>query len=358
MHIFKKSLFSLAILASFSGSALALTAANTTINNTATLSYDVGGTTQAAIGSSPTGNSLGGGTPTSFVVDRVVDLTVTAGSNVDVVPSGSVVTPMGITYNLANTGNDTETFDIAINPAITATNDDFDTSNCSVTSVGANGTLATATSITLEKETNTTVTITCDIPVTGSTVSNNSTSDVELKATAQTAATALTTADDPDTVETVYADDAANNNTSDTVARNGAHAALNTYKIQTADLSLVKTSEIICDPYNGTNNPKRIPGAIIKYTITVANSSDANATAENVTITDPIQTDMTYIDSAPTDGSNACSSSTITASTTTTSGSGTITATGSDTGGSTITSKTLSMGPDTEASVVFYTTVN
>ena len=174
-------------------------------------------------------------------------------------------------------------------PAITATNDNFDTSNCSVTSAGTNGILAT--SITLEKETNTTVTITCDIPV-------------------------------------------------------------------TADLSLVKTSEIICDPYNGTNNPKRIPGAIIKYTITVANSSDANATAENVTITDPIQTDMTYIDSAPTDGSNACSSSTITASTTTTSGPGTITATGSDTGGSTITSKTLSMGPDTEASVVFYTTVN
>lgn len=346
-------LLSLIISASLaSSSAFALTTANTTINNTATISYAVGGTTQAEIGSSPTGNSLGAGAPTSFLVDRVVDLTVTAEGNVTVVPSGSVVTPKTITYTLANTGNDTETFTIAIDPAITATSDQFDVSNCSVTDAGANGTLTTATSITLAQETNTIVTIKCDIPVSSAAVKNNSTADIELKATAQTTATALTTADDPNAVETVYADEAANNNTSDTEARNGAHAALNTYIIETADLSLVKTSEVVCDPYNLTDNPKRIPGSVVKYTITVTNSSNANATAQDVIINDPIPSDMTYISAAPTECGATVSDSTTSVA------SGTVTLTGSETGGSTVISKTMEISPNSSATLVFYATVN
>lgn len=49
-------------------------------------------------------------------------------------------------------------------------------------------------------------------------------------------------------------------------------------------MKLTKTSQIISDPINLTNNPKRIPGAIIRYTIRAENAH--SATGENVTISD------------------------------------------------------------------------
>ena len=37
-------------------------------------------------------------------------------------------------------------------------------------------------------------------------------------------------------------------------------------------LSVTKTSFIISDPVNGTNNPKAIPGATVEYLISVSNA--------------------------------------------------------------------------------------
>jgi uncharacterized repeat protein (TIGR01451 family) len=45
-------------------------------------------------------------------------------------------------------------------------------------------------------------------------------------------------------------------------------------------LSFIKDSAVICDPVNGTSSPKRIPGAVVRYTITVTN---AGATSVNLT---------------------------------------------------------------------------
>ncbi len=83
------------------------TAAGTSIVNRATVSYSVGGVAQTPIVSSPTGNStpgLAGGADTAFVVDRVVNYTV---STVDTAP---VVTTPGAanvvaTFLVTNTGN-------------------------------------------------------------------------------------------------------------------------------------------------------------------------------------------------------------------------------------------------------------
>ena len=52
------------------------TASNTTISNTATVNYQVGGVAQPFIQSSPTGNSTSSGTATTFLVDKKIDLTV------------------------------------------------------------------------------------------------------------------------------------------------------------------------------------------------------------------------------------------------------------------------------------------
>ncbi len=53
-----------------------------------------------------------------------------------------------------------------------------------------------------------------------------------------------------------------------------------------ANITVVKSSAVISDPVNGTTNPKRIPGAIIEYSILVTNTAGAQAT--DLTVTDDL----------------------------------------------------------------------
>ena len=70
--------------------------------------------------------------------------------------------------------------------------------------------------------------------------------------------------------------------------------------------NFVKTATVISDPFNGTTNPKAIPGAVVEYSITVANTGSNDA--DSVVITDVLQSDVTFvagsvlIDLDPTDG--------------------------------------------------------
>jgi uncharacterized repeat protein (TIGR01451 family) len=68
--------------------------------------------------------------------------------------------------------------------------------------------------------------------------------------------------------------------------RNASHSDVQTFEIQAPELSVEKTSAVVSDPLNNTTNPKRIPGAIIEYTITVKNDSDDAVTG--VAISDVI----------------------------------------------------------------------
>ncbi len=344
-------LFSLAVLGS-SHSAWALTQAGTSIDNLATISYDVGGVTQDDIGSSESGNTAGAGTATTFLVDRVVDLNVTKGSDSEVTP-GTTTTQQTITYTLDNEGNDTETFNITFGQEA---GDDFDTSSCSVTAAGGSVSF-TGTTIELNKETTANVTVTCTIP-SASTLApaNDKESLLEFIATAARAED-NGSADDKSTVQTVYGDANANT-TSDQAAKNGVHAAVNTYRINTAVLSVTKTSTVVCDVHNGTTNPKRIPGAIVKYEIAVNNGVGA-ATASNVVIADPLDafpTQMQYTDTAPATG--GCSTATVAAAAVSTSGTGTITGAGIATADDTeVRSTAMSMDADSTATLTFYATI-
>ena len=58
--------------------------------------------------------------------------------------------------------------------------------------------------------------------------------------------------------------------------------------------NLTKSSVVISDPINGTENPKAIPGAVVEYTITLINTGTADAT--NVVITDELPANTTFID--------------------------------------------------------------
>ena len=51
-------------------------------------------------------------------------------------------------------------------------------------------------------------------------------------------------------------------------------------------LAVTKVSTLISDPVNGTTNPKAIPGALVEYLITVANTGSAATDADSVVIWD------------------------------------------------------------------------
>ena len=83
------------------------------ISNLSTLTYSVGGQAQPSIGSSPTGNTSGAGTATTFVVDNRVNLTVVT---TDVAPGRPVVpgtTAQVTTFTVTNTGNTVQDFALA-----------------------------------------------------------------------------------------------------------------------------------------------------------------------------------------------------------------------------------------------------
>ena len=64
-----------------------------------------------------------------------------------------------------------------------------------------------------------------------------------------------------------------------------------------ANITVLKSSSVISDPINGTVNPKRIPGAIVEYTIRVTNTGGAQAT--DVTITDDLSGESATVSFLP-----------------------------------------------------------
>lgn len=279
--------FSLAAFAASSNSWADGTLAGTDINNTATISYKVGLVDQTPIESKDGGNSVPGvgeGEATTFKVDEKIDVLVTAGSGVSVVPSADA---QAITFTVKNEGNSNKTFDFATKADVGT--DDFDLDSCS-----------TPASVAINAGATTTITVNCDIPDSSASVNQGKTALVDLKATAN-GVTQSTGTDDPANVETVFAD---NTGTStDGADRNAAHSATNVYTIATADLTVNKTDAVTKMSINGSDvtgtgadAPKRIPGATIEYTITVSNSAVVGtATAAGIVIADPLPTDMTFV---------------------------------------------------------------
>jgi len=70
------------------------------------------------------------------------------------------------------------------------------------------------------------------------------------------------------------------------------HSVQHDYQVFGAVLSIIKTSSVFSDPINSTTNPKRIPGAVIQYAITISNGEGA-ATASSVAITDSLALEIT-----------------------------------------------------------------
>lgn len=300
-----------ALLGLVSQSALALgTASGTVIDNLAKLSYSVGGVAQQEICSSPTGNTLGnGGTTgttctsgtngavaTSFTVDNKTNLTVAEGNTTftSVVPGQTTAVT---TFTVTNNGNTTQDVllagaNVAAGQTLFTLTDNFDVTGVQVfVDANANGVYDagtdTATFIDeLAANGTATVFVVASVP---STQINGDAALVSLTATVAaggllgTPGAALTENTGANTagVDIVFADAAG----SDDIARDGKHSARDAYKVESAVISVQKTATLLCDPLNGSTNPKNIPGAAVQYAITITNTGTAAATLSQVTDT-------------------------------------------------------------------------
>ena len=294
------------------------TAANTPVNNRATVGYSVNTVPQGTIESSPTGNSTpgvavpGAGEDTVFVVDRRVDfliqqvaLTLT---QVDVGQTDQVVE-----YLLVNNSNSALDFSLSALNGADGTNtgragdpdDDEDVVNlrwhvsAESTNTAAPGTapdpvlsVDPVDVINLAADDSIRIFVFADIP---GTLPDGSIANIELSATAAEPNTGAGTllvevagTGDPLVVENVW--------TGGPVApgSNYTETQLEGYEISSATLTITKTNDVVWDPINlFGGNAKAIPGAIIEYSIAIANGGGTNATG--IVITDAISAEVAFL---------------------------------------------------------------
>ena len=263
------------------------TASGTSIVNQATVDYSVGGVSQTQIVSPQA----------TFTVDTRIDFNVTelGGTATQTTPGQvNVVTRFQVT----NTGNSTQGYVLsAVNEAGTVLftqTDNQDVDNNIRIFVDSNGNGAydagtdTATNINSlvagPTGVSVAVFVVADIPVAAT---NNQYANVRLTARAtpvgSTTPLAETTGPDTAGIDVVWAD----------AGRDNSESAADQYHIQSAALTLAKTSAVVWDPFNLDSNPKAIPGARIEYTITVTNGSTTTV-ADAVTVTDNIPANTTF----------------------------------------------------------------
>ena len=271
------------------------TTAGSSITNTATVDFQVGGVSQTQQSASDT-----------FVVDRKIALVVEEVGTVttDVVPGQ---TNAVTTFQVRNDSNETLDFllaatQIAGGTAAHGGTDSFNASNVRIyrdnPSTGTVGSYDAGDALVtyideLAADTTARIFVVADIP---GGLANNAVAGVQLRATAreggtastQGAAITQTTGANTAGKDTVFADAAGVNDG----ARDGAHSAADDYTVKTATLTVTKTSRVISDPLNNTTNPKLIPGATVEYCIAVANSGSVAATS--VAISDSVPTQLTF----------------------------------------------------------------
>jgi uncharacterized repeat protein (TIGR01451 family) len=276
------------------------TAYNTPIDNTATLIFAVGTVTQPTVNASAT----------TVYVDRKVNFTVNnvsgglAGGYYGVIPGSAGSVASGGTnvmkFTVTNNGNDAAGFSLSaanlLNGAFTflstGATDNLDSSNVKIY-VSNNGT-DDLTLVTQQNVINT-------VPVDGTwyvyiigdfatmpTVHDGDIAGIGLTAAAKQSGTNGATdypaagVTDTNNRFTVFATPAS----ATSLSANGA------YKITAPNLAVAKSGVTVWDPINGSTSPKNIPGAIIRYTVHIANTGSLSA---NLTqITDALNANLTF----------------------------------------------------------------
>ena len=270
------------------------TAANTQVDNVATLSYQTGNVQQGGV----TSNTA------TFLVDRRINLSVAEVGGTATQTVGGATNQV-TTFTVTNTSNAPLDFGLqGVQTGVTAPfggTDNFDVTNIRFAIDAPGGTAGV-----YDPGIDTIVTYLDEIPVDATRTVylladvpagriNGDIAAVQLTAIAQEGGTAGTQgavvtqtagSDNPNAVDTVFADAAGAAGTVGDAARDGRASARDQYNVVAAAITLQKLATVISDPFNGTTNPKAIPGAIIEYCLIARN--DGAAAATNVTVTDNI----------------------------------------------------------------------
>lgn len=278
------------------------TAAGTVINNTASVTYTVNGTSQSTNSNTAT-----------FVVDKKVNFTVvtnqTGYTSVNLGQQGAVTT-----YKVTNFTNDVQDFlldpDQNISIPLLPGTDNFDIGTMRVyVDSNGNGTydagVDTQTYIDeLAPDASAIVFIVGNIPTTPSATLAQVSLHVTVAAGGATGSkgtmlipTDLNLANADNTVDIVFAD----NDTDDDLlnlgdsARNGQGRAYSGYEItvRNVNLTVAKSAKVISDGVN-VLNPKAIPGAVVEYCLRV-NNATLLTPATGINLTDVVPANTTYV---------------------------------------------------------------
>lgn len=297
------SAFALVLAPAMAAAAPVGTAANSSISNSVTVSYNVGGVAQTPITSAAD----------VFTVDRKIDLVVTTQDStaVSVTPGQTNAVTR---FTVTNTSNATIDFLLAATQQAGGTakfagNDTADVANVRVY-VETNGTAGWQAGDTLASSLAAvasgdavTVYVVSDVPVataqgaqatmilTATAASGASAVGGTPAGTAGTGGTAISqtpigTANGKLTMESVFADAQAEAQTGDGL-KDGKHAARSDYRVDTAQLSVAKYSRVVSDPFSGSTSPRAIPGAVVEYCIVVQNTS-TTVGATSVAVSDTV----------------------------------------------------------------------
>ena len=270
------------------------TDAGTAIQNTVSVTFEVGGVSQDPVASNTD----------EFVVDRIVNLTLEElGGSATIVSPGS--TQQVTTFTVTNLSNDTVDFTLSAAQQAGGSGahggtDNFDTTNTTIYLDNGDGIFNPAEDTVttyideLAADTSATVFVVADIPlgqVTGDTATVILTADAHEGGSVGSLGAELVTSatNTVGSVDTVLADGAGETDP----ANDGAFSAADDYSVLAAAVNVLKTSRIVSDPVSGTNDPKAIPGAVIEYCIAVSNAA-GGATATNITVTDPLPANTTF----------------------------------------------------------------
>lgn len=267
----------------FSATAFAVgTPAGTTINNTATATYDVPGGASGVTQSSTT----------QLLVLELISVDVTA-QDTSSIETNAGDTNEILTYQVTNTGNGIESFTF---DATNLSGDDFDMDNIRIYRDDNNDGVFDATdSIVLANDTtielnansstpNVTLFVVVDTPATATTTGN--TSDLQLEAISATTGAPTASAGTVLVGQgTGVTDAVVSNNPTDTASSGfivGAPVAVATVDIE-------KTIINTLDPFGGDSN---VPGAIVTYQIV---ASILGGDVNGLVITDSLPANLTYV---------------------------------------------------------------
>lgn len=281
------------------------TTAGTDVDNLATVTYEVGTVLQDVIESAPgVGNAVPGannGEVTTFKVDNRVDFSLTQVGTAHT-PVSPGQTDAYVEFLLTNAGNSAQDFRLVVTQLAsgdgavnTLVDTDKDMANLRIRVGNAGGVpvlgdLPYGDEIAVD--TAVTVYVFGDADLVQGLV-NGDVANLELTATVAEAGVAATLGTDltddilnPDTidVEVVFAEGGA--------LGDGIESDRDGFSVASAGLTVSKVATVFSDPFNGTTNPKAIPGAVVEYVITVANGGAADA--DNVSIADAIDTDVAF----------------------------------------------------------------